>query len=691
VTDPGLAANVNFGLSAADVLDARVTVSERGAFFRQLTESPTYQNDRLVSLASVFRLDRFAPAEWGLEVPLSVTMDRVGQDPVFLSNSDVRADRLPGLRTTGARQTRVALGFSKRTPSANPLVSALLDGMEVNVGWFESSSDAVTAQQDTHGMDVRLGYTRRLDSRSFPLVPAVLEPALRFLLPAFLSDPLLEARLRWSPERFAVGTSYLRHQSRILRFDRIIAEPQDTLLAPTNAPREAMETSGQLTLRPFGPLLADITMLTVRDLLSAEEAVSSPWLQDLIRAERRGFAGVDWGWETRRLLRTNVSFRPRLFSWLRNDLDWTTSFASDRNTSFIGRVEQGPDTTFALLRNANGDRSARALVSFDPRGLADDLRDEVGAPAAAPRLASVLSVMRPVTAVWQRSLASRFNRAPVDPGYGYQLGWAGSEDFRFMDRDTASVVTERTVRRLEGGVALPLGIGLDLAWSNAEATVLDVRSDRDVRDQRWPDVRARLDSVPVPWPASVLLQRVSLAAGYATNLRIVELGGRSQQRRTVRDRELPVDVALSWLPGTVTRYRGSFRMGEGRDPTGGTQRERETHTLSLTSALTPPFGLARRLGRPLQITVILSQLSDQECRSTVTRLECVPFIDQVDRSAGVTVGALVRGFEVGLQSGFTDRQSFVGQQTGSTRFQLGFYGQFLFEAGVIPMRLAETR
>jgi hypothetical protein len=155
----------------------------------------------------------------------------------------------------------------------------------------------------------------------------------------------------------------------------------------------------------------------------------------------------------------------------------------------------------------------------------------------------------------------------------------------------------------------------------------------------------------------------------------------------VRDREIPVDVALTWLPGTITRYRGSFRTGEGRDPTGGTQRDRETHTISVTSALTPPFGLSRRLDRPLQVTVILSRLWDHECRSTVTRLECVPFIDQRDQSVGLTIGALVRGFEVGLQSGFTDRQSFVGQQTGSTRFQLGLYGQFLFEAGVLPGRL----
>jgi hypothetical protein len=689
VTDAGSAANIELGLAAADFMEARVNVSDRGAFFRQLNESATYQNDRLVSLASTFRLDRFAPAEWGLEVPLSIAMDRVGQDPVFLANSDVRADRLPGLRASGARQTRVALGVSKRTPSANPLASALLDGLELNLGWFDSNADAVTAQVESQGVDLHLRYSRRLDVRSFSLVPSALEPAVRFLLPSFLSDPLLQARLRWSPDRFALGTTYLRHQNEILRFDQIIEQGQDSLLAPTQAPREAMETSGQLTLRPFTQLTADVSLLTVRDLLRPEDAVSSRWIQELIRAERASLVGVDWGWETRRILRTSVGWRPRLFSWLRHDLDWSTSFATDRNTSYIGRIEVAPsDTAAVLLRNANGDRNARVLLSLDPRGLSAQLFDPAGTSTSAWRpLANGLSLLRPVTATWQHVVASRFNRAPVDPGYGYQLGLGDAEDFRFVDRDTASVLTDRTVRRVQAGAALPQGLGVDVAWTTLEATVLDTRSDRIVRDERWPDVQARLDSVPMPWPASLVLRRVSLAAGYVANLRVVELGGRGQQRRTVRERDLPVDVALTWLPGTITRYRASFRSGDGRDPTGGTQRDRETHTLTISSALRPPFGIARQLTRPLQLTVILSQLWDQECRATVTRLECVPFIDQVDRSIGVTLGAVLQGLEVGLQSSYTDRQSNVGQQTGSTRFQLGLYGQFLFEAGVLPGRL----
>jgi hypothetical protein len=193
-----------------------------------------------------------------------------------------------------------------------------------------------------------------------------------------------------------------------------------------------------------------------------------------------------------------------------------------------------------------------------------------------------------------------------------------------------------------------------------------------------------MDSVPVPGPARRVLQRISLSAGFLENLRRIDLGGRSEQRRTVEEREIPVDATLSWFGGTVTRYQGTFLEGQGLDPTGGTRRNRDTHLLSLSSALVPPFGLGARMDRPLHLTVIASQVRELECRATVALLACVPFVDQVTRSVGTTLSALIQGFEVGVQANYTDRQSFVGQRPGATQFQLGLFGQFQVQAGVLP-------
>jgi len=42
--------------------------------------------------------------------------------------------------------------------------------------------------------------------------------------------------------------------------------------------------------------------------------------------------------------------------------------------------------------------------------------------------------------------------------------------------------------------------------------------------------------------------------------------------------------------------------------------------------------------------------------------------------------------DLGLNVSFVDRQSFVGQRSGSTQLQLGLFGQFMFEAGQLPAR-----
>ena len=62
----------------------------------------------------------------------------------------------------------------------------------------------------------------------------------------------------------------------------------------------------------------------------------------------------------------------------------------------------------------------------------------------------------------------------------------------------------------------------------------------------------------------------------------------------------------------------------------------------------------------------------------------MPFLDQLRRSLNLSLDTTVGGFDVGLQMSYDDRQSYVGQQTGSTQFQIGLFGQLQFSAGVIP-------
>ena len=130
-----------------------------------------------------------------------------------------------------------------------------------------------------------------------------------------------------------------------------------------------------------------------------------------------------------------------------------------------------------------------------------------------------------------------------------------------------------------------------------------------------------------------------------------------------------------------TTYRGSYVNGDGRDPTGDTERQRRSHILSLTSSFPAPARFANRLDQPIQLTFGYQYTAQTDCRATAGRESCTAFMDEIIKSLNLTLDTTVSLLQVGLQLSYTDRQSFVGRRGGSTQFQLGFFGQFLFENG----------
>ena len=685
VRDAGVATSLEAYLDGAGVVEGRVTYTNRGALFHQLRDDPTYQTDRSLNVASTLHLDRWAPAEWGIDVPLTFSTDRIRQDPTFLMNSDLRADRLRNLRPTEARRTRVGLGFRKTARSASPLVGFVVDGLDARVGYTATSGSTVTTESEVSGVNAGLGWAREPERRDFPMVPDFARGVLRALLPRFLEEQWMDARFRWTPERVSLGTSYLRQESRILRYERIIELAGDSLSVATLAPRETLESAADVSLRPLEALTAAFTLLSARDLLPPEEAVSDPRVQDLIRAERARLAGMDLGWETGRTLRTRLGFRPRIFRWLRNDLDWTTTYGSDRNANFVDRSEQGPDTLLALARNVRGQRDWRATLSLDPGILAEDLvgRPSSGEDPGVAQFRRLIASLRPFTAIYQSGLVSRFHRAPVDPGPAFQLGWGAIDDFRFLDGDTAATLVDQASWTLSSGISFPRGASVDVGYQRSEATTLDTRSDRNITQRRWPDVRVALP--PLTLPAFTGIQRMSLSSGFVRSERETLYGGLGQQRRFQHDTQVPLNVSITWRGTLVTSYRGSYRSGQSTDPTGLTDGIQRNHRLSVTSQFLPPGGWRARLDRPVTFTLQAGYVGERDCRTTASQDTCVPFVDQIRRSLAVAMSTSVGGFEVGVQTSYDDRQSFVGQRNRSTQFQLGIFGQLSFSAGTFPM------
>ncbi|MFC1791104.1 hypothetical protein ACFL0I_01385, partial [Gemmatimonadota bacterium] len=292
-----------------------------------------------------------------------------------------------------------------------------------------------------------------------------------------------------------------------------------------------------------------------------------------------------------------------------------------------------------------------------------------------------LGAFDPLFVSRQGGLSSRFFRESVDPGAGFQLGWGDRDAFRFLGSDTASILTGRTTWTGGTGFRLPLNLRVTGNYSDTRTDILNVRSDREIRSRSWPDLRVSMSDVPVPQVAERLLESLAVSAGFRQTLMETTFGGRGLQRRVMEEVQIPLDVALTWAGEVSTQYRGSFTRGEGEDPTGDTRNERESHTFLLTSTLAEPPLLAERLDGPLRISMGYQYSSELNCRTPFGRDVCVPFVDFLNRSVSFTLDTVISPMEVGLHLTYTNRQSFVGRHEGSTQFQMGIFGEFLFNSG----------
>src|SRR5690606_33558779 len=125
---------------------------------------------------------------------------------------------------------------------------------------------------------------------------------------------------------------------------------------------------------------------------------------------------MDIGWERSRTMSSRLDFRPQVAAWLRPGFTLSTRFSTDRNPSYIEKVELEGDSVSMLQRNFNADRQVTRTLLIDPRPLMQSL---FGQAATAGFLVRALDAfgraIQPLDLAWNTSLNSRFERETVDP------------------------------------------------------------------------------------------------------------------------------------------------------------------------------------------------------------------------------------------------------------------------------------
>jgi len=679
IRTPGAARMVAVELDGGDLYQARLGYESRAPRFQSLEDRTAFQGEGVLNLNGTVQLGASLPARWGVDLPLSVSHVRTGRDPLYLQGTDLEARALPGLRTAGGGETRATLTLSARAPTGRPSLDRVLSAVEGRVSLAKGSYQTITTETQSRGTDAGVALQFRPAIRRAPVVPTPLEPLVRVLFPPTLARSLNEATFRWTPVELELRTGFRGRSLELTRFDRILTGISGDPGVTDRALQGWLDSRGRITFHPGGTFTASFDVNSVRDLLPVTDAVRDPRVIALVEAERFSMAGWDLGWETRRTMTARLGVRPQLYRGVRGELSAQSRYGMDRSAGLVRFEPLDPPgrEEGVLLRNARVDRELRIGVVVDPTVLLLG-----GGAETSPLRRRVLEALGPANLAVQDGIVAAFFRDAFDPDVRFQFGWGGSGSLAELDQVRASLLSSRRTWTAGWGLRLPATLFLNVNLQATEVRALDLRSQREGRVVSWPDLRFGFGNLPLPEAWRPTLQRAAFTSGVQRVSEEVSYG-EGLQARTLVDTRLPVDIALEWGGGVLSRYRGTFLHGRGTDPTGRTGRTQSEHGVSLETRLRPRGGLDTPFGSSLRFSLLGQVQSLEECRVPVGTGSCVPYLTRQSRSASLGLDTLISGFEVGAQVQWMDREAFAAFETGLQQFQLALWGRMEFTAGPV--------
>ena len=425
VADAGFAGSVALGVTASDFADFRLDLTRRDPNFRQLGEQPTYLTDNSLDMSAGFRLEKLLPRSFGYSIPLTVNMTRASSDPLYLTQSDIDAAAVPGLRTPSSTATSVSIGIRRATPLQHGTLAPLLNNLALTSVYTDAG--ARSEYQDGHAHDFRLGLEYNL---------------LRALAPSIASA---------LPTELTLNTTYENGNDRRLAYLKP-APSSDDIPQVVGGATNTIRNGVTFAFRPLRNSDIRLNLMSLRDLRGYS---GTPGLGLIDQNERDRLAGLDAGLERERDIATQISYSATPFQWtrLRFNLSSSYNMLRDPNTlSFIRSV----DSVGALRipRRIGNTQNTNAGVTLDIPSLLQR------ATTMVPGARRVLSAFRPIDISVDRDVLTAYDGGPNAAPLGYQLGIGGIGSFRHIGSDQATSAGVNTQFNVAHTVALPFGATL---------------------------------------------------------------------------------------------------------------------------------------------------------------------------------------------------------------------------------------
>ncbi|CAN5643596.1 hypothetical protein BH23GEM1_BH23GEM1_01410 [soil metagenome] len=583
VDEMGFAGQFAASIVASDFGDIRLNFSRRDPHFRQLAEQPEFMTDNAVDVSAAFRVEKLLPRSLGLSIPVTLSYTSMASDPLFLSQSDIQAEGVDGLRSPRSSAASYTVSVRRTVPLEGNFLAPVLNNLVLNSSY--TSASARSEFQEGGARNFMLGAELNV------------------------SRALLPQLSRWSPAELYLSSVYRKGSDQRFSFFRPASDAREHP-APVSGRSHTWRNGAVLAFKPMETLRARFDLSSVRDLRDYDPTTP---LGIITESESQSLAGVDAGLERERAIQSSVNFTPSLRPWIKPRLDFASTYhmIRDPNALFYAHriLPDGRERESRLPRRLANSQVLNSGVSLDLPGALAFLGD------STLWLRRALSGLRPFEIALNRTVVSVFEGTAIDPPLSYQFALGGAE--RFLRVKGSPATSAAVTNHLSIGNSWQLPFGARITSRYQQHTMRHwIR--------RLEGGTTATDGTQIVFP-DLGIQWNGRPRGLSWLWSSVGLGARAQEteqrfgtpdpevltddRSDSRFRSYPVNVALTWalIPGLVTNG-GFSRVRRAESRPGVDSRSRNTD-YNIDVAL--PFRMPAGEGKHRDVRTRLSYQSGE--------------------------------------------------------------------------------
>lgn len=336
--DKGMAMRMSLDFALADLIRLNGQVEKMDADFHNVaTQYGTGNNSISGNFTTNMQLDKFLPSQLGLSIPISYNYARSEATPKYVPGTDVEVNKslpdsiLNKYRTLNERQGySVSLGFNSR--SQNFFVKNMLLPLRASYSQANSKgSDSRTKSSTNKTESADLGWGITFGRNNY------IKP-FSWLGKSALLTKLSEMKLYYSPDNFTTKLTGTRSRANSLTRSGLESS-NGTFIVNRNY-------SGKMKI--FESLSFDLSRGYTHDL----QGIPRDSLQMQILKARLGLL-------TNANQNFSVSYNPKFFSWLSNNVSYSSGFTYQYNRQ---QKTQAKSATRNTTLNASGTITLSTLV-----------------------------------------------------------------------------------------------------------------------------------------------------------------------------------------------------------------------------------------------------------------------------------------------------------------------------------------